>query len=170
MKQIPLTRGKFALVDDEHYDRIMEHNWWVNKAPHTYYAQSKLGTRKNISLHTFILNPPKGMVVDHIDGDGLNCLNSNMRICTVAQNSKNRRKKECYTSKYRGVHYSIRHTKYTTKSGESKLYKSEGWVAQIKCDGKYKKIGVFKTEKEAAERYNEYAKKLHGEFNHLNNV
>ena len=59
------------------------------------YAAGKLrGLGKNAArsafLHRFIMRPEKGMEVDHIDGDGLNCLRSNMRIIPHGENARNK--------------------------------------------------------------------------------
>lgn len=87
MQELVLTQGKFALVDDVDYEKVKHLEWYAMKcSPHHWYAaNARLGF-----LHDFLMNPPEGMEVDHIDGDGLNCQRYNMRNCTHQVNSSNR--------------------------------------------------------------------------------
>lgn len=103
-------------------------------------------------LHRYITQCPKGKYVDHIDGNRLNNVRTNLRICTNAENIRNRK---AVKGKYKGVHFS------------KKLNK---WVAQITTNYKCKHLGCFGSEKEAALAYNEAAIELHGEFAYLNKI
>ena len=86
MKELLLTKDFIALVDDEDYDRIVSvGEWHTHCAGHTNYARSG----KNGYLHRFIMNPPKGKVVDHIDHNGLNNQKSNLCVCSYSENQKN---------------------------------------------------------------------------------
>ena len=83
MKKIPLTRGKFAIVDDCDFERVNAHNW----SYHTDgYATSKMGV-----MHRFILNAPKGTQVDHRNHDTLDNRRENIWLCTPSQNRLNNR-------------------------------------------------------------------------------
>jgi len=149
MKEIQLTRGMVALVDDEDYEYLNKWHWYVYKGYSTFYALSKI-KHKDLKMHRIIMNCPKDMQVDHKDGNGLNNQKGNLRICTNAQNQANR--KSYGKSKYLGVSYN-RNTYIQAYIGHNKrnIY-----------------LGVFKTEEEAAIAYNEAAIKLHGEFAKLN--
>jgi hypothetical protein len=87
---IPLTRGKHALVDAEDFDRIMKHKWTAYYTCGKWYA-GRNDHGKCILMHREITKAPKGKVVDHIDGNGLNNCQSNLRVCTYSQNNVHRR-------------------------------------------------------------------------------
>lgn len=88
MKQLPLSQGLFAVVDDEDWDRIAAHKWCALRTRRNVYGARRLGAR-TIYLHRAILDAPKGLEVDHIDHDGLNCVRSNLRLTTRSQNAQN---------------------------------------------------------------------------------
>lgn len=134
MKQISLTQGKVALVDDEDYERLNRFKWYAQKARNTFYAFRMLGRGKMVLMHRDILNTPEGMVPDHIDGNGLNNQKSNIRIVTVRQNAQNLHIKK--SSRYPGV------------SPQNKA-----WRARIKINGLNIELGMFPTEEEAHEAY-----------------
>ena len=102
MKLLLLTKLREALVDDEDYERCMKYSWRVAifQKGMTEYAQRNLprdgGTRKGQYLHNFILPPPIGFTVDHIDRNGLNCQKSNLRFATKSQQMINVQAKEQY--------------------------------------------------------------------------
>ena len=76
MKRIVLTQGKYALVDDEDFERLNQFKWCVMKGLRTIYAYRKSpmikGKQDTIYMHHEIIGKPqKGFVADHIDGNGL---------------------------------------------------------------------------------------------------
>lgn len=167
MKEIKLNQGLITFIDDEDFELVSKYHWYAYKSNNTFYVQTKVtkdGKRVNIKMHRLIMNVRGREVIDHKDRNALNNTKSNLRLCNFAQNNCN--KAGTGASKYRGV--SIRKDKYTTKKGEERIYKY--WVASIEINGKSKQIGSFKTEKEAALRYNEYAKLVHHEFAYINDV
>jgi len=140
MKRIPLTQGKFAIVDDENYEWLMQWEWYAHHDKNTWYARRNIGHKPNqkaILMHRLILNTPKGYESDHRDGDGLNNTIENLRVCTTAQNQHNSHR-IWGVSKFRGVCWHTRVKK---------------WMAQIKLNGKKKHLGYFATEGEAAVAY-----------------
>ncbi len=156
MKLIPLTKGLFAKVDEEDFEYLSQFKWQVMRCSTSLYASRHLrgaGVDTKILMHREILNPQKGLVVDHINYDGLDNRRSNMRICTKSGNNKNRRKAANCTSQYLGVYFH-RHTKK--------------WMAQSNWMRKHIYIGIYNTEEEAAMAYNEVALKQAGEFAILN--
>lgn len=160
MKKMPLTQGKCAQVDDWNYDWLMQWKWYAWSSRGIYYAARAIrvgGKAKIIHLHRLIMNTPEGQVVDHRDGNGLNCLEENMRNCAHRQNMCNR--KSNGASKYLGVSFIV------------SKYKSKTYTyikAAIRIKGKHHSLGTFDTEEKAAIAYDTAAKIHHGEFANLN--
>jgi hypothetical protein len=111
---------------------------------------------KTLRMHQFIMNPPKGMVVDHIDGNGLDNRRCNLRICTRAQNAWNRtrHKPPGAASQYVGVH---RYKKRPDK-----------WYVKVQCGGDVTTLGPFDSEIEAARARDYRAVEAHGPYAHVN--
>lgn len=160
MKIIPLTQGQSVLVDDWNYDHLMQWKWFAQKMKNSYYAERHVyqnGKQKVVAMHREIMNTPPELEVDHIDHNGLNCLEENMRNCT--HNDNNRNKTPWGKSKYLGVSYS------SPKFGGT-VHKYI--FASIDINQKKKHLGYFKTEESAAHAYDEAAKIVHGKFANLN--
>ena len=141
MKEIQLTQGKVALVDDEDFEWLNQFKWYAKKDKKTYYAAREIRLpekRKTVLMHQVILSDlPKGLMRDHRDGDGLNNQRENLRFVTSRQNSQNR-KNITKTSQYPGV----------DSVGENLR-----WRARIRKKGKIRLLGRFDTEQEAYEAY-----------------
>lgn len=156
MKEIQLSRGKVALVDDEDFELLNQYKWYAQKGHKTFYAT----TSRGILMHRLILGLNEtNTYCDHEDYNGLNNQKSNLRIATNSQNSINSRKRENTTSKYKGVW--LTKSKYKDKAY---LY----WQARVNKDKKVFHLGYFKDEQEAALAYNKKAFELFGEFANLN--
>ena len=159
MKQIPLTRGYFALVDDEDFERLNLHKWRVQITPRNKYAvrqyrqPGNMDKRIFVSMHRTILGLVNGNILDcdHKDGNGLNNQKYNLRKCTRSQNLANRRPNVGKSLK--GVHK-------RTRNG------SVHWHTY--CLGKW--CGSFKTELESAKAYNDHLLRHRGKFALLNTV
>lgn len=152
MKEIPLTQGLVALVDDDDYEWLMRRRWHANRNRPTakFYAQSVIN-KKNTIMHRLILGARKGEQVDHINGDGLDNRRTNLRICNGSQNQHNRKLQINNKSGYKGVYFNKRK-----------------WTARIVVNNKKIYLGRFTDPTEAARAYDEAAKKLHGEFARTN--
>lgn len=99
----------------------------------------------SVSLHRELTNAPRGLVVDHINGDTLDNRRANLRVCEQRQNLWNGRPHRDGSSRYRGV---------------SRMRRSGTWRAQIQ--GKH--LGFFRSEEDAARAYNVAAVQRFGEF------
>lgn len=148
--------GLVTQVDDDDFEFLNKFRWYAgrNHAGNIYAERQEYlrpGFRK-IKMHRLITDAPKGMVVDHINGNGLDNRRENLRVCTLAENSQNRARirKKSSDSKYKGVSF----VSY--------------YGARIKVDGKMINLGHFKTPEEAARAYDEAAKKYFGQFANLN--
>ena len=140
MKTIPLTKGYVAMVDDSDYEMLVKFEWCVNVNRNAIYARRGSprckGKQDEVKMHQVIMNTPKGMQVDHIDGNGLNNQRANLRVVTNRQNCMNRH--QITTSRYPGVTWNKR---------------SGVWNAQAQVNGKHKHLGTFRTEESAYEAY-----------------
>jgi hypothetical protein len=151
MNTIPLTKGYSALVDDEDYDRIASFKWYVSLQKTSTYANRdtcESGKRTTVSMHRFIMQPPKGMRVDHINGDGLDNRKANIRVCTPGENLCNQRRIRGLSA-FKGVSYWTHGLR---------------WRAQICVDGRRIFLGSFPDEPSAATAYDAAALFYHGEF------
>jgi len=166
MKKIPLSQGFEAIVDDGDYELVSKFKWSLVKAGGKMYARriayttpKLLGRGKNIYLHRFILKPEGNLQIDHIDGNGLNNTRANIRVCTRAENLRNRRvTPNILKGLPKGVSY--------FRDGLKKP-----WIARISTKSinqKSKHLGYFETAEEAAKAYNDAAILLYGEFAYLN--
>lgn len=148
---------KEIFVDDEDYLLLSKTKWHLHRGRNTLYAIREEGRlsdeRKIIYMHRQILGiKDSNVIIDHKDQNGLNNQKSNLRRCSHSQNLINRPGKNT-TSKYKGVYFDTKLSKY---------------VAQISFNKKTKSLGCFLTEEEAAIRYDKFAIILHGEYAHLN--
>lgn len=146
-----------VIVDTEDIPRIRMFSWRVARGRGKPYICSSLwcGTSKKdlaISLHKLITSFESG-VVDHINGNTFDNRKSNLRTCTVAQNSMNKVKSASAKYKYKGIYFAKNISKY---------------VAQIKINGKNKSLGSYPTQEQAARAYDAAAINFFGEFANLN--
>jgi hypothetical protein len=155
MKEIPLTKGKVALIDDEDLQRVNQLNWYCNEYGYAIHRNGPKSKHPGtIRMHRLIMHAPSNMEVDHIDGNPLNNQKSNLRLCLHQQNGRNMKKwRKPTTSPFKGVHWnSLRRT----------------WNVQIKVNYQVIHIGVFDCPVRAAEAYDDAAKRYFGNFAKLN--
>lgn len=161
MIAIPINSPKYGLkyffIDGEDFVKVKKYTWWLNYSKHTdsFYIDSEYKDNKKrikVKLHRYLVDCPEGMVVDHIDGNTLNNCRSNLRICKLSENSRNR-KDTSSSSVYKGVFLIKRDNVYT---------------AAIRYENNLIYLGRFKNEANAAKAYNEAAIKYFGEFARLN--
>jgi hypothetical protein len=143
MKKIPLTQGKFTIVDDVDYPELFKYKWRCNCG----YASRGRG----IHMHRLIMDCPSSLQVDHINLDTLDNRKCNLRLCTNAQNQHNTQLRKDNTSGYKGVSWQV--------------YK---WTAGLKIEGKRVHLGYYFCLIKAAKAYDKAAKEAYGEFARLN--
>lgn len=160
--QLPLTQGKYALIDDEDYPRLKDFRWCFHRiegyAIATVYGVHPTRPRGQTTLvmHRLVLNAPKGTMVDHVNGDKLDNRKANLRLCNRNGNAHNRgQPKTKNKSGFKGVTWHKRLNK---------------WAARIGLNGEIINLGYFDDPKEAAKSYNKAALLYHGEFARLNKV
>lgn len=161
MKQIPLTQGLIALVDDEDFEDVSKYNWHakINKKTGREYAmrwniyRDKDGVKKKnpVYLHWHVMGGKReGFQIDHVSRDSLDNRKENLRWATASQNSYNKKSK-VGKSGYRGVHIV-----------------QWGYQASVSINGKRTHIAYSKDPLVCAKAYDEAAKKHYGEFAMLN--
>lgn len=149
MKEIPLTQGKVALVDDEDFARLSQFRWH-NQCGYAARNEKTERGRRTIFMHRLVVSVPKGMETDHINGNRADNRKCNLRICTHRQNIAN---------------YTALNSK--NKSGYKGVYWDEEvrkWRACIRPDNIAKHLGYFSSPEEAARAYDNAAKNVFGEF------
>jgi len=153
--EIELSNGGFVLVDDD-MEYLKYKAWQLNASGYVGRMTRENDKRFMLLMHRVVMNAPKGVEVDHINGNLLDNRRENLRLVTRSQNNMNRHvKKSGTTSQYKGVCY--RHI-------------PKRWKAYIKINRKQIHLGYFSTEKDAALAYDSAAKKYFGEYACLNFV
>jgi hypothetical protein len=156
MKEITLTHGKTALVDDADFEHLSQFKWHAAKEGNIWYAvrtASRREGRSSVRMHRLIIGAKPGTRVDHMDCNGLNNQRHNLRLCTHQQNLCNRPATNANTSGFKGVSWYKRYQK---------------WEANIAVNGKKRRIGYFDSLVKAACAYDDAARELHGEFARVN--
>ena len=153
MKEIPLTLGKTALVDDDMFDWLMQWKWCAvyNAEINNYYAVTWLGhrpTRKMAYMHRLVLNAPRGVMTDHWNQNTLENTRANLRLCNNSQNQHNVGLSVKNTSGLKGIQI--------TPRGR--------WLARIRVNGRLIYLGTYDAPELAAAAYDSAAMRYFGEF------
>lgn len=155
---LPLTKGKYSIIDSWRAEELGQWNWCVILTDNgDYYGMrnEKIpGSRKNrcVLLHRYICNPDKGMVVDHINCSKLFNIGGNLRQATKSQNNVNSGRPKTNTTGYKGVQFHKRLGK---------------WMSCTKFNKRVVTFGYFETKELAHIAYLKGIKKVHGEFARL---
>lgn len=160
---IPLSKtgkyaGQFEAIVSLEDKELLDFNWTVDIGRSTNYATRMIyngTTRTRQRMHIVILEKmldrplKEGMVVDHIDGNGLNNQRNNLREATPTQNKINGELRADSMTGFKGVKYCPDVNK---------------WMARIGINGTRKYLGLFPTPEEAYKAYCEEADKIHEDF------
>jgi len=153
MKEIELTQGQVALIDDEDEALVRSYGKWTAFKPlNTFYAQTRIpgDHKKLVLMHRLIMgltDPSIGC--DHRDGNGINNQRENLRVATGSQNQGNQRPRKGASSRYKGVSWYRRYHK---------------WEGRIEHQGHSYHLGYLDDEADAARAYDDAARELFGEF------
>lgn len=159
MKEIILTQGKVALIDDWNYEWLNQFKWRAHKDQKNgrWYAQrdvrSSDGKWRTLYMHRAVMGDPADLQIDHWNGDGLCNLEENLRAATKSQNMYNVGLTSRNKSGFKGV-------SWCKAAGK--------WRAEIYMNGKRIYLGLFDTALEAARAYNAASVKYHREFGFIN--
>jgi hypothetical protein len=150
MKEIPLTKGKVALVDDADYEWLMQWNWyaWFSPRSKTWYARRSNGDQK-LYMHREILRAGQGVTVDHADHQTLNNQRYNLRSCSQSLNMANQVISSANSSGFKGVCWDSNRGR---------------WHCGIMVNKRKKNIGRFSSVTDAARAYDAAAVEIFGEF------
>lgn len=136
-KEMKLTNYGTVLLSDEDYEKISAYKWYnTGKRSNSHYAMRNLrGTGKHtvMYMHREILNAPKGSVVDHINGNGLDNRRENLRFVSTSGNMRNQ----------------ARHRADPLCLGTAYIKKQNKWRACYRAEGKTMGLGQYKTKEEA---------------------
>jgi hypothetical protein len=152
MREIQLTQGKVALVDDEDFEALAAHKWCALHVGHTFYAKRAKrlpdGRKGTEYMHRVVLARKigrdllKGERPDHEHGNGLDNRRGEVRLATPSQNNHNCRKHGANTSsRFLGVWWSN-----TRKR----------WYAEIQVNEKCVWLGTHHTEQDAVQSREAY--------------
>jgi hypothetical protein len=142
---------EYGIIDTWNINKCKQYKWYIAYKGSTAYLKG--GSKPEIYLHSLIINSKNE--IDHINNNGLDCRESNLRCATHQQNSFNKKIGKRNTSGFKGVHWH----KNTKK-----------WEACIKKDYKTIRLGYFSDKIKAALAYNAAAIEYHGEFAKLNEI
>jgi hypothetical protein len=152
MKEIPLSNSELkAIVDDDEYERVSSHKWWINGSG---YASSWID-KKDCFMHRFIMGAKKGQEIDHLNSSKLDNRKENLRFCTHLQNV---------------LRIGVRKNSTTGFVGVSYDKTNKNFRAYVRVQGCQLFLGKYKTAKEAAVAYNKGAEKHFGEHAYQNTV
>jgi hypothetical protein len=151
VRMIPLGDGCYAYVDAADYDWLSRWKWHLCGSGYP----SRWENRRRVFMHREVMKPPKGMLIDHVDGNRANACRFNLRVCTHAENARNRRKYSGSDSNFKGVYWDRRKRK---------------WFINCRYKGKNHRLGCFAGNEEvaAARAYDRAAVERIGDFAKLN--
>lgn len=152
-REIPLTRGKVALVDDADYEWLSRWKWHYQGNGYAWRNLLVDGKNRSIAMHRAITECPAGVCVDHINHDPLDNRRCNLRIATQGENRQNERPIRGGTSVFKGVVFTMNRWSARIGSGSARTY-----------------LGRFLTQRDAAAAYNAAALALYGEYACLNDL
>lgn len=120
--------GNDVIVDIDDFERVNSlGKWHENDSGYAVRRDVIGGKKQTLRLHRLVINCPEGMVVDHLNGNRLDCRKKNLRVCTQKDNANNRHHTKGYCfDKSRGkwvVRYKSKFCgRYETKDEAKRAY------------------------------------------------
>jgi len=162
IKNIVNKKGeKFEVLIDEQDAHLFEkYTYYIVKGKYTNYVMRKtsikLGKQRTVRLHNDIMKTPKGMVIDHLNKNGLDNRRENLEIVTNMENTM-RGDSAISKSGFRGICFS--------KASKKNPFQATAWV-----EGKSKHLGYRPTRISAARFHDEVVEKIDGNSSRTNKV
>ena len=157
MKEIALSRGLVAVVDDDTFERVSGLRFHASNRYGSFYATTRIwesdGTSFQQDLQHFVLPEKPGKVIDFINGNSLDCRHENLRYATAQERARGQKKRKNTTSKFKGVFWNSQRKK---------------WQARITVNYKGIHLGSFDDEERAGLAYDAAARRIFGEYAKLN--
>lgn len=149
---IPISKSEFAVVDIDDLPLVLDYSpTWCRDSDYAYATNR----RNPLAMHRVILNPPKGLDVDHVNGDKFDNRRSNLRLATRSENCANKKIRSDNKTGFKGVFW------ISTKNR---------FVVEVEKQGVKKYVGAFKCKYDAATAYNFAAFEIFGVFAKTNYV
>ena len=157
-RRIKLTRGKYAIVDADDFERLNQYKWhWAHPGYAKRLVSDRSGIRRRqvgVYMHRMVRTAPDGMVVDHINREKLDNRKANLRVATRRQNGWNRKfKRKGGKTHYNGIRWDRN---------------KQTWQVRLTINGRRESFGYYADEEAAAKAYDRIAKKHRGEYAVLN--
>ena len=157
MKRIQLTQNQCAFVDTQFYTSLCKNCWSLSVKPPNLYAVRRRNHHTEY-LHHIVWKSagrsiPTGYQIDHKNQNGLDNQLHNLRLATIPEQHRNRRKRLNTTSRYKGVCWS-------NQAGK--------WRGTIRVFGEQYHLGLHTDEEMLARRYDKAAQHYFGPFAALN--
>lgn len=144
---VALTKGAFALVDDDDHASMDAHTWTLSRDG---YAFRQIHNGPRVTMHRVIIAATRDQSVDHANGNRLDNRRANLRVATQSQNMANTRKKSnARQSKFKGIQWNRG---------------TEKWDAMIAVEGRRSYLGSATDPADAAKLYDNAARKHRGDF------
>ncbi len=139
MIEIQLSKGRIAIIDEDDFDKVSIYSWHFDRYAKAVKWDKEAKKNRHLYMHRLIMNAPKGLDVDHINGNKLDNRKINLRVCSRSINQYNPQKPTRAKSGLRGVY--------------KEYNRSCRWFAQVKINGKLKRLGRYDTPEEAHAAY-----------------
>lgn len=140
---------EFCIVDDEDFEKLNEWRWHSDNKGYIVRRVRRNGRKSVVYMHREIMQTPESMVTDHINGIRTDNRKSNLRICSDAQNKRNR---------------GPAHNNPTGLKGAYWQEQISRWYSRIQIDGKSIYLGTFDSAELASQAYTKAALEYHKEF------
>ena len=89
-KEIPLTKGAVAIVDDDDYERLVAMGkWHLSNMGYAVRRTIVDGSKRTIRMHRIVNDTPDGLGTDHINRVRTDNRKANLRTCTQLENMAN---------------------------------------------------------------------------------